>query len=55
MELSSGFGLARIRGEGTPAHPEDVYYHCGCVKCEKRWQEQLKAYNDYHGTDTKTD
>lgn len=43
-----GFGLARIREEGAPAHPEDIYEHCGCDECEHRWQKQLKAYNDYH-------
>ena len=47
MKKESGFGLARIKAEGTPAHPEDIYIHCGCQKCEDRWQKQLKAYNDY--------
>lgn len=42
------FGLARIKTEGAPAHPADVYIHCGCDKCELRWQQQLKAYNDYY-------
>jgi hypothetical protein len=38
------FGIARIKREGGPAHPEDVFIHCGCDKCEVRWQKQLKAY-----------
>jgi hypothetical protein len=45
-KISAGFGLVHIRGEGMPAHPEDIYIHCGCAKCEARWQKQLKAYND---------
>jgi hypothetical protein len=44
----SGFGLAHIKQEGTPSHPEDIYIHCGCKKCESIWQKQLKAYNDFH-------
>lgn len=46
------FGLARLKKEGAPAHPEDVYIHCGCAECEKRWQKQLKAYNEYYATDS---
>ena len=44
---NEGFGLARIKQEGAPAHPEDIYIHCGCAKCEARWQKQLKAYNEH--------
>jgi len=47
---SVGFGYAHIKEEGAPAHPEDVFIHCGCKKCEERWQRQLKAYKDYHDT-----
>ena len=46
-EKSYGFGLARIKQEGAPAHPEDVYIHCGCEKCEIHWNKQLKAYNSF--------
>ena len=46
--MFSDFGLARIKQEGAPAHPEDVYEHCGCQKCEDRWQKQLTAYNEFH-------
>ena len=45
--MDSGFGMARIKQEGAPAHPEDIYFHCGCKKCELRWQKQLKAYEDF--------
>lgn len=48
LEDNEGFGLARLKEEGAPAHPEDIYWHCGCEKCELSWQRQLKAYNDYH-------
>lgn len=48
MNNKSGFGLAHIKKEGAPAHPEDIYIHCGCAKCEARWQKQLKAYNEYY-------
>ena len=48
-----GFGLARIKQEGTPAHPDDVFIHCGCEKCEIKWQKQLKAYNDFHNKESK--
>lgn len=45
---SNNFGLAHLKVEGAPAHPEDILIHCGCKKCEVVWQRQLKAYNDYH-------
>ena len=44
----NNFGLAHLKVEGAPAHPEDILIHCGCEKCEIVWQRQLKAYNDYH-------
>ncbi len=42
----SGFGLAHVKKEGAPAHPEDVYIHCGCKKCEAKFKKQAKAYFD---------
>lgn len=36
--------LVHIKQEGAPAHPEDVYTHCGCAKCNKRWAKQALAY-----------
>lgn len=42
--MESNFGLANLKMEGRPAHPDDVYIHCGCEKCEERWQLQLAAY-----------
>lgn len=38
------FGLAHLRLEGSPAHPEDVYIHCGCDKCDERFRKQALAY-----------
>ena len=43
----SGFALAPVKKETAPAHPEDVYIHCGCAKCEARWQKQFSAYIEY--------
>jgi hypothetical protein len=45
--VEADFGLARLKIEGAPAHPEDVYIHCGCAKCEAQWQRQLEAYNAF--------
>ena len=50
--MKGTFGLAHLKKEGAPAHPEDVYIHCGCAKCEARWQKQLKAYNEFHEKDS---
>jgi hypothetical protein len=38
------FGLAHIKQEGKPAHPEDIYIHCGCRKCDERFKKQARAY-----------
>ena len=38
------FGLCHVKAEGKPAHPEDVFIHCGCAKCEKRFIKQAKLY-----------
>ena len=43
----SGFGLCHVKQEGSPAHPDDVYIHCGCAKCEERFKRQAKAYFDF--------
>lgn len=42
----NGFGLAHVKAEGQPAHPEDVFIHCGCEKCESKFKRQAKAYFD---------
>ena len=47
-QTRTGFGLAHFKFEGAPAHPEDIYIHCGCRKCEIRWQKQLKAYEEFY-------
>ena len=49
MFAEEGFAVSRIKQEGAPAHPEDIYIHCGCDKCELRWQQQLTAYKEYYG------
>ena len=43
----SNFGLARLKAEGAPAHPDDVYTHCGCNKCDARFRLQARAYYTY--------
>lgn len=45
------FGLAPLKTEGAPYHPQDIYIHCGCAKCEEKWQKQLAAYNAFYGKD----
>jgi hypothetical protein len=37
-----GFGLAHIKKEGAPLHPDDMF-----TRNDGRYQRQLKAYNDY--------
>ena len=52
-ELSNsnvGFGLARIKTEGSPVHPLDMDWECDvstCKLCKKKWDIQLRAYNKY--------
>jgi hypothetical protein len=36
-----GFGLAHLRGEGEPLHPDDME----CDLSEEQYDMQLKAYN----------
>ena len=43
-DLTLGIGTTRLKSEGAVAHPADIYRHCGCEACERRWQEQLAAY-----------
>lgn len=48
--ISPGFGLARIKREGTPVHPDDLTWECNlevCSLCKERYNRQLKAYNNY--------
>jgi hypothetical protein len=51
--VESKYGLARIKQEGAPAHPEDILIHCGCEECEERWQRQLQAYTEFHGMEAR--
>jgi len=53
MNEINSFGFAHLRKEGAPLHPSDIYIHCGCEKCEAKWQKQLKAYNEYFKKDEK--
>lgn len=39
-----GFGLAHLKKEGAPLHPDDMY----CAT-EEQYAKQLKAYNEYYG------
>jgi len=43
-DLELGIGTTRPKLEGRVAHPADIYTHCGCERCELRWQQQLAAY-----------
>ena len=45
-----GFGLAHVKEEGSPAHPDDVYEHCGCAKCDERFRRQARAYYEHMKT-----
>lgn len=41
-----GFGLARLKVEGAPVHPDDMTWeHYGeeCAACARRYQKQLEA------------
>lgn len=51
IKAESGFGIAKIRGEGKPIHPDDLNYKCWCEKCQTHYQNQLKAYNDEYGAE----
>ena len=49
----SGFGLAPIKEEGAPMHPDDMLGwtfpdHWTEADYSKWYDRQLKAYNDYH-------
>lgn len=47
MSDLGGFGLAHVKQEGTAAHPDDVYEHCGCAKCDERFRKQARAYYEH--------
>lgn len=53
---ADGFGMARIKKEGSPVHPEDLdweHYPDECAECAAKWEKQLAAYNAYwsrHGS-----
>lgn len=43
--FTHGFGLARVRPEGSPIHPDEVNREL----TDKQYLAQLQAYKDYHG------
>jgi len=45
---NSGFGLARLKGEGAPLHPEEL--DCDWPDHEA-YMKQAKAYYDHYGLD----
>jgi hypothetical protein len=40
--MSNGFGMAHIKGEGKPLHPDDIDADMN----DEQYERQLKAYND---------
>lgn len=42
----SDFGLARIKVEGAPRHPDEIDYEHGeeCPTCSAKYKRQLDAY-----------
>ena len=42
--------LVHIKAEGQAAHPDDVYIHCGCSKCDCKFRKQAKAYYEFLST-----
>jgi len=48
----TGFGLAHIKQEGAPAHPDDYTWEhppgSGCEKCQRNYERALKKYKEYH-------
>lgn len=44
------FGLARIKEEGAPVHPDDLDWECDITKCDvcrQRYKQQLAAWEDW--------
>jgi hypothetical protein len=44
------FGLAHLKGEGAPMHPDDMMQ--GWLPTDEHYQRQLNAYNDHYGFKT---
>ena len=49
MDPTSGFGLAHLKTEGAPVHPDDVYCDAAGQEWADWYARQLKAYNKFHG------
>ena len=43
-----GFGLAFVRTEGAPIHPDDPVWDTSYEMTKEFYDRQLKAYNDYY-------
>jgi len=46
----SVFGLARIKEEGAPIHPDDLEWECDidvCAACRRRYDEQLERWRQH--------
>ena len=50
--MMTGFGLAKIKAEGAPQHPDDYDWEhppgSGCEKCQRKYERALQNYNDYY-------
>lgn len=46
-----GLGMARVKQEGAPLHPDDLIWEhppgSGCQKCKDKYDRQLKAWKDW--------
>ena len=46
-----GFGLAKIKTEGAPQHPDDYDWEhppgSGCKTCQSKYDRALKRYLEY--------
>ncbi len=47
MSDEEGFGMAHVKAEGMPAHPDDLYSTDWDELPEGAYERQLKAYNDW--------
>lgn len=47
-DRTKSFGMAHLRVEGKPLHPDEIEYEHGeeCKICWAKYQRQLKAYNE---------
>lgn len=54
---ASGFGLARVKEEGAPIHPDDLDWEhppgSGCVACQAKYDKQLQAWQAWEAQKAK--